>query len=92
LPGTKDQNDRTDAVYISSTELRCNVDLDPDGAIIKAYDGNPKTTVIVVPQIGKDGKDYVDLPNDQPSSIPFETGFPVGKSLQYVTVTLFIGC
>ena len=83
LSSSKDQTDSTTAVFISSNQLRCNVDLDPKGPILKAYNGNPKTTVIVRPQIGKDGKGYKDLSSEQPKSIPFDAGFSKGKSLQY---------
>jgi hypothetical protein len=81
----------TTAVFVSTTELRCNVDLDPEGSILVAYNGNLKTTVIVLPQVGKDGKDYEGLANDQPDTIPFETGFPVGKSLQYAYIETACG-
>jgi hypothetical protein len=91
LPGAKDQSDMTTAVFVSTTELRCNVDLDPEAPILVAYNGNPKTTVIVLPQVGKDGKNYKDLENDQPANIPFETGFSVGKSLQYAYIETACG-
>ena len=91
LPGAKDQSSRTKAVYVSPIELRCGVDLDEKGAIIKAYNGNPKITVVVTPQAKTDGKNYEDLPNDQSEDIPFSTGFPAGKSLQYAYIETACG-
>lgn len=82
IPGTKDETDRTTATFVSATELRCNVDLDEDGPILKEYNENSKTKVVVTPQIGTDGK-YTDLASDKPASIPFDSGFPTGSPLTY---------
>ena len=37
----------------------------------------------MVPQVGKDGKNYKDIVDDKPDTIPFDTGLPTGKPLTY---------
>ena len=58
--------------------------LPADGPIMKAYNSNKKVQVIVQPQVSLDGgKNYIDIPNDKPDTLPFETGTDEGKPLMY---------
>ena len=93
MPGDRDESDRTKAVFISTTELRCNVDLDPKKAVLVEYNDNPKTKVVVLPQVGADPEkdDYKDMPADKPDSIPFDTGYPAGKALKYAYIETACG-
>ena len=83
VAGTSTQTDRTTAVYVSGDTLRCNVNLDGKGAVLAVYNGNQKMQVVVSPQIGANGKNYKDLANTKPSSIPFHTDLANGKALVY---------
>lgn len=58
---------------------------------MKAYNANAKANVIVLPLVGKGGKNYDDMPNSKPDSVPFVTGLPDGKSLMYAYVETACG-
>jgi hypothetical protein len=78
------QTQFTKGTFVSGNELRCEVDLDPKGPIIAAYNGNKNAQVSVLPQYSLNkGKEWKDLPGDKPDMIPFKTGLPTGDALMY---------
>ena len=87
IPGSKSLNNFVAAAVPSATTIKCETSLPADGPIMKAYNSNKKVQVIVQPQVSLDGgKNYIDIPNDKPDTLPFETGTDEGKPLMYMYV------